>query len=755
MSTGVRTILGIVEIVVGELLIDTGVGSAAGVFLVDIGIATLAGVAIQELMPTSSISGRNQASLATTFAKTDSYGALVYGIAKAGGVLVYMNTMDATNQIDLLNNPIPHPAPNAILDVVVVHCVTDPNIGIEGFGTLYINGKPIYTNEITYTNGTVNPDGFVVPVLSGTQTFIAGEVTSGLFAHMCEVHHYPGTQTTVPYDLSIGVVPEYYNTSDVSLDDNFIGNGLALTHFRFYSNGDAKAFRQAFGGTLPTQIGVVVKGEKVFDLTDTTQLITDKTTWKWSNNPALCTRDFLTRDALNGGMKFPAALLNSADLAASVNACRTQVNYAALATNWIAATAVIHGTRIIDSNGNRQRCTTAGTTGSAAPTWATSVSTTTIDGTVIWTLEALGASSGDLYKCSGIIDLGADGTQIATNLLSSMAGTMTQRASGQTDPVGEQISLLSGSWSSPAGVLDESFLRSKFQQGTVTQDKRYNVVKANFYDVNNEFKQMQAPAVPIYGSALYNTYISEDGLELDKQISLSMTNNADNAQLVSQVVSRQSRYLGTIKALCNFRGLAYNVGDRVQVNNKELNWSLITYKIVRIILNPDYSCDLNLVMDDSSIYLSTVPNVGTFINPPINKFTIPPLPIGVSATTNTGGVHLSWDALPPIFWTTLEIHYSSTQLGTYTKINSASSGQNSFIHPLSLNSTGWYKLRYFNGSQYSNFTTPISGISGLSEAGSNVTETHTSAKTTSIGDHTQDELPDGQTYARQIGRAHV
>src|ERR1700722_16782747 len=56
---------------------------------------------------------------------------------------------------------------------------------------------------------------------------------------------------------------------------------------------------------------------------------------------------------------------------------------------WSASTAEALGALIVDSNGNVQRCSTTGTTGSGAPAWATTLGVLTSDGSAVWTLVAL------------------------------------------------------------------------------------------------------------------------------------------------------------------------------------------------------------------------------------------------------------------------------------------------------------------------------------------------------------------------------
>ena len=53
---------------------------------------------------------------------------------------------------------------------------------------------------------------------------------------------------------------------------------------------------------------------------------------------------------------------------------------------WQPNKVVTSGVQLVDPNGNIQQCTTAGTTGAAAPTWATTLNATTVDGTAVWKL---------------------------------------------------------------------------------------------------------------------------------------------------------------------------------------------------------------------------------------------------------------------------------------------------------------------------------------------------------------------------------
>jgi hypothetical protein len=80
---------------------------------------------------------------------------------------------------------------------------------------------------------------------------------------------------------------------------------------------------------------------------------------------------------------------------------------------WAANAAYSPGTQVIDSNGNIQQVTTGGTSGSSAPSWNTSGTTT--DNTVVWTFQRIGR---------------LDPTVLATDVSDTLHSTWTLVSSG-------------------------------------------------------------------------------------------------------------------------------------------------------------------------------------------------------------------------------------------------------------------------------------------------------------------------------------
>jgi hypothetical protein len=95
-----------------------------------------------------------------------------------------------------------------------------------------------------------------------------------------------------------------------------------------------------------------------------------------------------TFDSIDGeGWQVNGIVLDSSNLVAGNKFTRFR-----LETNWgpwTANAAVTVGLQIIDSNGNLQYVTTAGTNGATAPTWATTIGATTTSGTAVYTVKAI------------------------------------------------------------------------------------------------------------------------------------------------------------------------------------------------------------------------------------------------------------------------------------------------------------------------------------------------------------------------------
>src|SRR5216683_3628191 len=72
---------------------------------------------------------------------------------------------------------------------------------------------------------------------------------------------------------------------------------------------------------------------------------------------------------------------------------------------WQPSWVVAAGQQVVDPNGNIQQCSTAGTTGTSAPTWATALNTTSADGTAVWKLVTI---AGTLLQAPTLVNFTAN-----------------------------------------------------------------------------------------------------------------------------------------------------------------------------------------------------------------------------------------------------------------------------------------------------------------------------------------------------------
>jgi hypothetical protein len=91
---------------------------------------------------------------------------------------------------------------------------------------------------------------------------------------------------------------------------------------------------------------------------------------------------------------------------------------------YLASTAYTIGQGIIDGNGNWQKCTTAGTSGVAAPTWSAIAGHTTADGSgsLVWTMQATSLASAHILAMTGVSDVLIKDCQFTNAVQSCITG---------------------------------------------------------------------------------------------------------------------------------------------------------------------------------------------------------------------------------------------------------------------------------------------------------------------------------------------
>jgi hypothetical protein len=269
VSTGVAAATGGALMTVG-FLTSMGIGALAQNFL----ISTAMGAALNALSPKPSAPSN---SASRGYSITGESGAaidhqIIYGTAKVGGVRVYDSTTGGAN--------------NKYLHRILVFAGHE----IDSYAEIYVN------NDLVTLDGS----GFVTApaqYVSGANKYI-------------RIKKYLGTAAqTADTDLIADTGPELTPTTGEWSSLHKLSN-LAYLYVRLEYNADV------FPNGVPT-ISAVVKGKKVYDPRTTTTV--------WSDNPALCLRDYLTADY---GLGVSSARISDDHVIAAANICDQSVTTA-------------------------------------------------------------------------------------------------------------------------------------------------------------------------------------------------------------------------------------------------------------------------------------------------------------------------------------------------------------------------------------------------------------------------------------------
>ena len=227
-------------------------------------------------------------------------------------------------------------------------------------------------------------NSFVVDSNNNLQLCIGGQTATILdiqiASNVCTMFFSPTTQITVPIGTKLTfagltTVPALNGTTQtITIVENGQQVSFAYTHANVsfsVETGTATTGNGTTGGSQPA----------------------------WSTSSGGITQDggvqWECRGSSVQNWMFPAAAN-----APSV----TQVPAPSIYSSWAAKTWYAPLFVILDSNGNLQQLTTAGTTGSGTPTWATTTGNTTPDGTAVWTCKGAGTwAASNAYAAGSLV----------------------------------------------------------------------------------------------------------------------------------------------------------------------------------------------------------------------------------------------------------------------------------------------------------------------------------------------------------------
>jgi len=279
-----------------------GLAGQVLVFGVTLAISTVTSWALSALAPKPDFSSFGSQGALVNARDATAPADFVYGEVRKGGVITYYESTGEKNKY---------------LHQIIVLAGHE----VEEIGDIYVNDEVVTWDESTgfvtsekwaSTEEVRVQDGFYPSNddrLAGQPKYVTQEVAKN---HI-RIRKFHGDQTQAPADL----LAESELEGDDALTSNFVGNGIAYLYVRYEYD------REVFASGLPL-ITTKIKGKKVYDPRDQTTA--------YSNNAALCVRDFLTSgyglndDAIDD-VSFAAAAQESDELVTLANDEGTEKRY--------------------------------------------------------------------------------------------------------------------------------------------------------------------------------------------------------------------------------------------------------------------------------------------------------------------------------------------------------------------------------------------------------------------------------------------
>jgi hypothetical protein len=354
-----------------------------------------------------------------------------------------------------------------------------------------------------------------------------GDFVTGKWASKVRIQKFRGDQTTAPADLL---------AESNQISPNFIGRGIAYLYVRYEYDQDV------FANGIPL-ITAVVKGKRVFDPRTSTTA--------YSNNAALCVRDYLTAAY---GMK--TTDVDDTAFSIAANVCDEDIRL---------STIVDAGNFVV---GEQYEIKTVGTTDFVS----VGASANTIG--EVFVATGAGSGTGDAfeseprYTMNGLARADQKHNDVLGNMMTACAGTLFWG--------GGKFILRAAAYTAPTKVLTLDDLRSQISLDTRTNLRdQFNYVQGTFNDADQRWITVDYPP---FKSSVFEA--EDGGEEMPLDLELPMTTSGASAQRIAKLTLFRGREQMTLTADFGLNALDVEVGEIIALTIDRYGWVEKEFEVV-------------------------------------------------------------------------------------------------------------------------------------------------------------------------------
>ena len=422
------------------------------------------------------------------------------------------------------------------------------------YGKMKVGGARIFDG----TTGTDNVQLHRVLAFAGheiesfEQVYINDEVaTINGSGNVTSPSRYNGLVTIKEH---LGTADQAADSSLVSAVSGWTGNhrlrGIAYLYVKLEYDTDA------FPNGVP-EISAVIKGKKVYDPRNTTTA--------WSDNPALCVRDYLT--ATGYGLGEATANIKDTAFTTAANICDEYVESPV-------TSIFVGGEYRIKTVGDTDFTALGAADNNVGTVFTATTSATTGTGVV----------ETHRYTANGAFTTGTTPQDLLEGLITSMGATLwyTQGA----------WNVKAAKWTTTVLDLNEDDLRSGISLATRhSRRDNFNTVNGTF---RGEESNWQVTDFPPVTNAAFVT--ADNGLESTLDMDLPFTDNSIESRRVARIMLERNRQQLQLQASFGLRAFQVQTGDNVRVTNTRLGWTNKEFEVVSWTFGLQNEYDLEVEM---------------------------------------------------------------------------------------------------------------------------------------------------------------